>query len=257
MDEYTLLKKYLHSLCLAGVFTIKFTVSKTIFFEKFINYIVIHIVLPKWFLKLQKFTKQFIVRLPQTGYFTSELTRRPLKNPGSNRGSTRGYPRVSRVWLGGLVAKWLVARWLGAEVWVPTTSHQPPATATNRFGGYPLGGWTRSGQPPTGGQRPSHQPPRKKVVDWGVFTNPAGGFNSGIWKSPGRGFPNPRAGDLWVKIPRFGLGIFVHKSPRGFPFTNPLKSAISGLEKNITKNHARQNNLMHVKKNGKISRQKH
>ena len=47
MDEYTLLKKYLHSLCLAGVFTIKFTVSKTIFFEKFINYIVIHIVLPK------------------------------------------------------------------------------------------------------------------------------------------------------------------------------------------------------------------
>ena len=26
------------------------------------------------------------------------------------------------------MAGWLVARWLGAEAWVPTTSYQPPAT---------------------------------------------------------------------------------------------------------------------------------
>ena len=37
MDEYTLLKKYLDSLCLAGVFIIKLTVTKTLFLRSVLS----------------------------------------------------------------------------------------------------------------------------------------------------------------------------------------------------------------------------
>ena len=44
---------------------------------------------------------------------------------------------------------------------------------------------------------------------------------------------NPRIS----KIPGFVWGLsFTHPLLRGFPFTNPLKRAISALEKNIQKN---------------------
>ena len=49
-----------------------------------------------------------------------------------------------------------------------------------------------------------------------------------------RGFANPRIEpNRGFANPRVGLGIFIHKSPKGFPFTNPLKLAISGPEKNM------------------------
>ena len=58
------------------------------------------------------------------------------------------------------------------------------------------------------------------------FANPRVGLTNPRVQ-PNRGFANPRV----------DLGIFIHKSPSGFPFTNPLKSAISGLEKNIIQNY--------------------
>ena len=111
MDEYTLLKKYLDSLCLAGVFIIKLTVTKTLY--PLANIIIFLSFRRKKFYKNFPFCQLLYLLHLFVSYFlySSEIIRGLLKNPGSTRGSTprvgstRGFgnPRVGDFQIPGLV----------------------------------------------------------------------------------------------------------------------------------------------------------